>query len=165
MYGKMQALGLTGFILCTSAVHACQVLSCVQPFVSYGLWPAKLLCSWDFPGKNTWVDCHAHLQGLFLTQGSNPVSCVSCSAGGFFTTEPQRLNPVSYCHASVCSSILCLVTTKGLEITDSCDIFSSWIWQEIVHFTGQYGIGKNCGPQSQQDLIWVIALPLMGIFM
>ena len=112
MYGKMQALGLTGFILCTSAVHACQVLSCVQPFVSYGLWPAKLLCSWDFPGKNTWVDCHAHLQGLFLTQGSNPVSCVSCSAGGFFTTEPQRLNPVSYCHASVCSSILCLVTTK-----------------------------------------------------
>ena len=27
---------------------------------------------WDFPGKNTGVDCHFLLQGIFLTQGSNP---------------------------------------------------------------------------------------------
>ena len=26
----------------------------------------------DFPGKNTAVGCHALLQGVFLTQGSNP---------------------------------------------------------------------------------------------
>ena len=26
----------------------------------------------DAPGKNTGVDCHVLLQGLFLTQGSNP---------------------------------------------------------------------------------------------
>ena len=26
----------------------------------------------DFPGKNTGVDCHAPLQGIFPTQGSNP---------------------------------------------------------------------------------------------
>ena len=26
----------------------------------------------DFPGKNTGVGCHALLQGIFLTQGSNP---------------------------------------------------------------------------------------------
>ena len=26
----------------------------------------------DFPGKNTWVGCHALLQGIFPTQGSNP---------------------------------------------------------------------------------------------
>ena len=25
-----------------------------------------------FPGKNTGVSCHAFLQGIFLTQGSNP---------------------------------------------------------------------------------------------
>ena len=31
-----------------------------------------LLCSWDFPGKNTGVGCHFLLQGIFLTQGSNP---------------------------------------------------------------------------------------------
>ena len=37
----------------------------------YGLWPARLLCPWDSPGKNTGVDFCALLQGIFLTQGSN----------------------------------------------------------------------------------------------
>ena len=33
---------------------------------------ARLLCSWDFAGKNTGVGCHSLLQGIFLTQGLNP---------------------------------------------------------------------------------------------
>ena len=37
----------------------------------YGLQPTRLLCPWDSPGKNTGVGCHALLQGIFLTQGSN----------------------------------------------------------------------------------------------
>ena len=28
----------------------------------YGLQPARLLCSWDSPGKNTGVGCHFLLQ-------------------------------------------------------------------------------------------------------
>ena len=36
------------------------------------LWPARLLCLWDSPGKNTGVGCHFLLQGIFPTQGSNP---------------------------------------------------------------------------------------------
>ena len=36
------------------------------------LWPARLLCPWDFPGKNTRVSCHFLLQGSFPTQGSKP---------------------------------------------------------------------------------------------
>ena len=47
--------------------------------------PARILCPWDFSGKNTGVGCHFLLQGIFLTQGLN----VSCLAGGFFTTEPS----------------------------------------------------------------------------
>ena len=31
-----------------------------------------LLCPWDFPGKSTGVGCHFLLQGIFLTQASNP---------------------------------------------------------------------------------------------
>ena len=47
--------------------HIC-VLS--RSFVSdslqpYGLWPARLHCPWDSPGKNTGVGCHALLQGIF----------------------------------------------------------------------------------------------------
>ena len=41
------------------------------------LQPARLLCPWDFPGKNTGVGCHFLHQGIFLTSGSN--SCISCT--------------------------------------------------------------------------------------
>ena len=37
-----------------------------------GLWPARLLYPWDFPGKNTGVSYHILRQGIFLTQVSNP---------------------------------------------------------------------------------------------
>ena len=33
--------------------------------------PARLLCAWDSPGKNTGVGCHSLLQGIFPTRGSN----------------------------------------------------------------------------------------------
>ena len=36
-----------------------------------GLQPARLLCPWDSPGKNTGVGCHFLLYGIFWTQGSN----------------------------------------------------------------------------------------------
>ena len=42
----------------------------------HGLEPTRLLCSRDFPGKNTGVDCHFLLQGIFLTQGSNTLLCL-----------------------------------------------------------------------------------------
>ena len=37
---------------------------------------SRLLYPWDFPGKNTGVDCHFLLQGIFLTQGSNHGSLI-----------------------------------------------------------------------------------------
>ena len=37
----------------------------------HGLYPARLLCPWDFPGKNTGVCCHVLLQGIFPTQELN----------------------------------------------------------------------------------------------
>ena len=46
--------------------------SVVSEFLQlHGLQPARLLCSWDSPGKNTRVGCHVLLQGIFLTQGWN----------------------------------------------------------------------------------------------
>ena len=33
-----------------------------------GLQLTRILCPWDFPGKNTGVCCHFLLQGIFLTQ-------------------------------------------------------------------------------------------------
>ena len=34
--------------------------------------PARLLCPWDFSGKNTGVGCYFLFQGIFPTQWSNP---------------------------------------------------------------------------------------------
>ena len=51
------------------------------------LWVCKgatrLLCPWDFPGKNTGVGSHSLLQGIFPTQGSYPGS--PRITGSFFT--------------------------------------------------------------------------------
>ena len=44
------------------------VSSSLQP---YGLQPTRLLCPWDFPGKNTGVGCHFLLQEIFPTQESS----------------------------------------------------------------------------------------------
>ena len=47
-------------------------LSLVQLFATLGLEPTELLRPWDSPGKNTGVGYHFLLQGIFLTQWSNP---------------------------------------------------------------------------------------------
>ena len=55
----------------------CQVTSVVSDsLLPYGLQPARLLCPWDTPTKNTGVGCHALLQGIFLIQGSS--LCLLC---------------------------------------------------------------------------------------
>ena len=46
--------------------------SCVQLFSTSWTGAAKFLCPWKSPGKNTRVDSHSLLQGMFLTQGLNP---------------------------------------------------------------------------------------------
>ena len=70
-------------------------MSCLTLLWPRGLQPARLLCPWGSPGKSTWMGCHALLQGVFLTRGSDPrlLRCrwVSCLASGFFTTEPPAV--------------------------------------------------------------------------
>ena len=57
-----------------------------DPLRPHGLWPARLLCPRDSPGKNTAAGCHALLQGIFLTQRSNPHLLSLLHWGGVFTT-------------------------------------------------------------------------------
>ena len=47
---------------CCLASKLCPIL--LQP---HGLYPARVLCPWNFPSKNTGVGCHFLLQGIFLT--------------------------------------------------------------------------------------------------
>ena len=52
-------------------MHVCHWIVS-SPLGSHGLLPARLLCPWSSPDKNTGVGCHSLLQGIFSIQGSNP---------------------------------------------------------------------------------------------
>ena len=57
---------------------------CVTLLQTHGLQLTRLLCLYDFPGKNIGMGCH------FLLQGSSQPrdrTHVSCTAGKFFTAE------------------------------------------------------------------------------
>ena len=66
-------------VMCYIHIHThthiylcCSVASVVSDSLwPYGLYPARLLCPWNSPGKNTGVGCHALLQGIFPNQGLN----------------------------------------------------------------------------------------------
>ena len=62
------------------------MLDSLQPL---GMQPTGLLCSWNFPGKNTGVAGHFLLQGVFPTLGIKPESPASPALPGrVSTTEP-----------------------------------------------------------------------------
>ena len=50
-------------------VHA---QSCPTLFDPMGWGPARLLCPWDFPGKNIGMDCHFLFQWIYTAQRSHP---------------------------------------------------------------------------------------------
>ena len=88
--------------------------------------PSRRLCPWDFPSKNTGVDCHFLLQGTFLMPGLN---LKSPSTGRFCTTEPPG-NPRTYqsryyfslmwrwCHMLQSDCGFSLVTVKFISEVD-----------------------------------------------
>ena len=67
------------------------VLNCfshVQPFAIHGLYPTRILCPWDYPGKNTRVGCRGFLQGNLPDPGIEPLFLKSpMLADGFFTAS------------------------------------------------------------------------------
>ena len=69
-------------------MHVCEVSSVVSdPMQSSE--PARLLCPWDCPGKNTRVGCHFLLQGIFPTQGSN-LCLLDWQAGSLPLASPGK---------------------------------------------------------------------------
>ena len=58
--------------VCFRAVCVCQSLSCVQLFATPWTVAGQAPLPMDFPGKNTGVGSHSFLQGICLTQRSNP---------------------------------------------------------------------------------------------
>ena len=55
----------------------------------YGLQLARLLCPWNFPGKNTRVSCHFLFQGSSRPRARDQ-TWIICIAGRFFTVWATR---------------------------------------------------------------------------
>ena len=105
-------------------VLSCSVvsISSLQPF---GLYPTRLLCPWNFPGKNTGMGCYSLLQGSSWPRDWTLVSYVSCIAGRFFThwairgalTLPQKEKirlKTRNMNSNLVQSIISHVTSENL---------------------------------------------------
>ena len=92
----------------------------------HGLSLTRLLCPWNSPGKNTGVGCHSLLQGIFLTQGSNPC-------------------PLH------CRQILYNLSPQGTESQISC---LPLIRTHIIEFKTHFSSLTSYLDASLQDFVW-----------
>ena len=92
-------------LACAKGAVTCSIVYpwlCVQvaPVVSNSLWPhglwlPRLLCPWDFPGKNTGVGYHALLQGSSWPRDQTHVLCfLHWPAGSLSLVSPGK-SPIS----------------------------------------------------------------------
>ena len=73
----------------TLMTFACSVTSGVSNSLwPYGLYPARLHSSWDFPGKNMERVAMPSSSRSCLSRDQTHVSCITCITGRFFTAEP-----------------------------------------------------------------------------
>ena len=105
----------TGYMYVCSVAQLCPALC-----NTHELWHTRLLCPWNFPGKNIGVSCHFLLQGIFLTQGLTLMSYVS-SIGRWIlyhcaTWEAQKY---SYDWTVQFSSVQSLIVSDSLRPHES----------------------------------------------
>jgi len=130
------------------------VFSCSDSLWPYGLWPSRLICSWDFPGKNTGVGCRFLLQGIFQTQGLTYISCVSSIAAKFFNTElpgkPQLIASETLKEKDQISDFFKVLKICKIDI---------WSWKEKVLLQSRFSCAnenynKDTDTQDWKEIIW-----------
>ena len=150
----------------------CSVVSdSLQP---HRLQPARLLSPWDSSGKNTGVGCHALLQGIFLTQGSNPcllpcrwilypLSLWGSPHLNLITFQRFRLRIPSHCRGSRCEGQVFRAPTwilgdANFQVTAECmrEIFLIFIF-----LVKSWGLGSGTAylVQDHRASKWLSSLP------
>ena len=106
--------------------RACSVVS--NSLWLCGLEPARLLCPWDSPGKNTGVGCHFLLQGIFPTQGSNPyLFCLlHWQMGSLPLVPPSGSSTMSFCSLIVHFFFYCWIIFHSMDIPWLVYPFTYW---------------------------------------
>ena len=107
---------------------SCTVIS--DSLQSHGLWPARLHCPRNSPGKSTGVGCHFLLQGIFWLGNQTRVSCI---AGRFFTNRAIREVHIYVC---VCVCVCVYVCVCVLRFMGSQRVRHDWAtelnWTELM---------------------------------
>ena len=70
VWGWLSSVGISSSCVCVRA-RTCAFSVVSDSLWPPRLWPSRLLCPWNSPGKNIRVGCHFFLQVIFPTQGSN----------------------------------------------------------------------------------------------
>ena len=90
------------------------------------LWPTRLLCPWNYPGKNPGVGNHYLLQGIFLTQGSKlglPLCrqiLYNLSYQGNLKNSTHELRELLPCWCFRCTSSRLLQHCVCVKVSQSC---------------------------------------------
>ena len=125
-------------------VCLCQLLSCVNSLWSFGLQPTRLFCPWDFSGKNTRVDCHFLLQGVFPTQGSNlHLLCLLHFRWIFLSAEPSG-KPVESSYLETKAVLLVGLTQHPMRRVSLASACSCSPIQVCRAWPGDQRLGKDC---------------------
>ena len=104
--------------------------------------PARLLCPWDFPGKNIGVGSHSLHEGILPAQDQTWVFCI---AGRFFTTVPpgkpkelykiysSSLGEFPYESSDMLLSVYLVLNKKIWEVSYEAGIdFVQSLWKSLV---------------------------------
>ena len=111
--------------------------------------PTRILCPWNFPGKNTGVGCNFLLQGIFRTEESNPglLHCRqdSCITGRFFYWLSYKGSPSDHTWGSLFPGSL--FYPVGLNICLYCilvifEIKKYVISNFVILFQHYFGYGR-----------------------
>ena len=112
----------------------------------HGLEPSRHLCPWDSPGKKTGVGCHSLLQGIFLTQGSNP-GLPHCRWILYYLSHKGSPSlGVNYLILQICIKILVIYTYS--EIQSVAFFFSVNFYEGSIHryyrIHSGYPVAQSC---------------------
>ena len=126
----------------------------------HGLQPARLLCPWDFPGKNSGVGCHFQYSSRWSSKPRDQthISFVSCTAGDLSLLSHWRrkwlviLNSLWKNKESVCFTYNTHLECKNTPIPRSLAttaFFEPFLGGRLMF--GGFGIHSSCWPVQILD--------------
>ena len=97
----------------------------------YGLWPARFLCPWDSPGKNTGVGCHFLLQCMKVKSQSevtqscptlpDPMDCSppGSSIHGIFQARVLEWGAIAFSEDNVYKVLISTLSCSSVQFSRS----------------------------------------------